>query len=109
VLVEAMNMSHIGPNLPLAPSADVSDGMLDVVLLPESNRERFSEYLARRIEGAEQPSDLHVRRVRNATIDPRGSPLHIDDELHSESHEPLEPPGAVEVSAAAGQLTFLIP
>jgi diacylglycerol kinase family enzyme len=108
VLVEAMNIACIGPNLCLAPQADASDGLLDLVLLPAEQRERFCEYLARRMEGDQNLPELLTVRGKEILIDPKGAPLHIDDELHSESHEPLEPPGAIEVTVKSGQTTFLL-
>ena len=108
VLIEAMNIACIGPNLCLAPDADPGDGMLDVVLLPESDRESFCECLKRRIEGDRSPPPVSIVRATKITIDPCGSPLHIDDELHSESHEPLEPPGPIELSARGGQIRILV-
>lgn len=109
VLVEAMNIACIGPNLCLAPQADVSDGLLDLVLLPADQRDDFCEYLAQQIEGQHLPPQLTTIRGRKIVIDPKGAPLHIDDELHSESQEPLEPPGPIELTVQAGQVTFLLP
>ena len=108
VLVEAMNIACIGPNLCVAPQADVSDGMLDLVLLPADQCDPFREYLARQIEGEHNPPELTTVRGKKMVIDPKGAPLHIDDELHSESHDPLEPPGAIELTVNAGQVTFLL-
>lgn len=109
VLVEAMNMACIGPNLCLVPHSDPGDGMLDLVLLPADQCERFCEYLARRIEGEQKPPGLLTLRGERILIDPKGAPLHIDDELHSESHEPLEPRGAIQLSVNAGRVSFLSP
>ena len=106
-LVEAMNIACIGPNLCLAPHAGLSDGLLDLVLLPASECDSFCDYLARQIEGEQRPPQFATIRGRRIVIDPKGAPLHIDDGLHSESHEPLEPPGPIELTVEAAQVTFL--
>jgi diacylglycerol kinase family enzyme len=41
ILVEAMNIRSIGPNLCLAPDADHGDGLLDVVLVSNEERENI--------------------------------------------------------------------
>src|SRR5688572_16732082 len=45
LLCEVMNTGAIGPQLSLAPAADSADGLLDVILLGETHRERLHAYL----------------------------------------------------------------
>ncbi len=42
VLLEAMNIRSIGPNLRLAPDADPGDGLLDIVLVSDSEEKSSS-------------------------------------------------------------------
>jgi diacylglycerol kinase family enzyme len=81
--VEAMNIPFAGPNVPLAPDADVSDGRLDLVLVREEDRGRLIDYLTGRVEGASAlMPDLDVRRGRHLRMTPPdGVLLRIDDEL----------------------------
>ena len=81
--VEAMNIAFAGPNVPLAPDADVSDGRLDLVLVREEDRGRLIDYLTGRVEGASAlMPDLDVRRGRHLRMTPPdGVVLRIDDEL----------------------------
>ncbi len=43
--VEVANIRFVGPNVPLAIEADPSDGLLDVVLVTEADRDPIVEYL----------------------------------------------------------------
>jgi diacylglycerol kinase family enzyme len=109
VLAEALNIPCIGPKLPLAPQADAGDGQLDVVLVGEDQRERFCQFLTQRIQDDPIAPDLFVQRATRVMIDPRGTSMHIDDVLHSESHEPLEPAGPIELTVDRQCATFLTP
>jgi diacylglycerol kinase (ATP) len=64
LLCEILNTGSIGPRLPLVRDADPTDGLLDVVLLGEQQRERFRRYLVERSLGDRKPPDLPVRRAR---------------------------------------------
>ena len=43
VMLEVLNIGRLGPNVELAPDVDPADGLLDVVLVEESQRERVDE------------------------------------------------------------------
>ena len=47
--VEVLNIRFVGPNLPLAPGAFPGDGLFDVVLLGERDREALLDYLEKRM------------------------------------------------------------
>ncbi len=51
LLAEIMNISCIGPNLPLAPDADPSDGWLELAYVPLEQRDTFRRYLSRLRQG----------------------------------------------------------
>jgi diacylglycerol kinase (ATP) len=97
--VEAMNARESGPNVPLAPAADVSDGQLDVVLLGPAQRDALAEYVAARRRGARPEAPvLPVRRGRRLRLQTRPDcGLHVDDDLLPDGCAN----GPVEVSAAA--------
>jgi hypothetical protein len=82
---------------------------LDVVLVGEDQRERFCQFLTQRIQDDPIAPDLFVQRATRVMIDPRGTSMHIDDVLHSESHEPLEPAGPIELTVDRQCATFLTP
>lgn len=98
--VEAMNARECGPNVPLAPEADCSDGELDVVLLPPAERDALAEYVATRRDGrSPDPPVLPVRRGRRLRLEtPDDCHLHVDDDLWPDGG----PAGAVEATAEMG-------
>jgi diacylglycerol kinase family enzyme len=81
ILLEAMNIQHIGPSLHLAPDADPSDGLLDIVLIDAMDRGKLGEYLANRLEGRAHPPRWTVYRCRHLELEWADSDLHIDDEV----------------------------
>jgi len=47
VLLEAMNVRYVGPNLDLVPRADINDGLLDVVLVGSGERGKLKPYFSK--------------------------------------------------------------
>src|SRR5687768_9408202 len=45
LLLEALNLRYVGPNLHLAPDSQPGDGHFDVVMVTEAERARLLEYL----------------------------------------------------------------
>ena len=95
--VEVMNIRFIGPSVPLAPSAEPGDGLLDVVLVREADRQPLLDYLDRRVEDASAVApDLVTQRGRRVRLEPdEGVPLHVDD-------DPLELPETDEEAGGSG-------
>lgn len=106
--VEVLNIRFVGPNLPLAPDADSSDGMLDVVLISETDREPLLAYLESRLHLASgQLPHLQVARARRIEmIAPAGVRYHLDDQTWP-SDEPLSDAASLKVSCLAGAATFI--
>ena len=65
VLMEVLNIQHIGPGLHFAPNADPGDGLLDVILFTTDHRNVLGEYLSGRLEGNRQPLDWTIHRGRH--------------------------------------------
>jgi diacylglycerol kinase family enzyme len=64
----------------LARGADPGDGLLDVVVVRESERSALVAYLAERERRPETPSPFESRRARRAHLTTTGPvPLHVDD------------------------------
>jgi diacylglycerol kinase (ATP) len=85
--VEAMNVRETGPNVPLAPDADPTDGRLDVVRVRPEDRAGLVAYIDQRLggDGAAAPR-LPVHRGTHITIGPpRDRPFRVDDELWSDA------------------------
>jgi diacylglycerol kinase family enzyme len=80
LLVEAMNIRSIGPRMVLAPDAHPGDGYLDLVLVRETDRRAFAEYLGGIADGAERVSPFETRRVRRISFVWDSAHGHLDDE-----------------------------
>jgi diacylglycerol kinase (ATP) len=116
--VEVLNIRFAGPNIPLAPEADPGDGLLDLVLVGEEQRQSLLDHLSGRLEqAAALAPDLIVKRGRKLTLSVGRPfpPLHIDDDVvghdigkldaESEARFKLEfEPGAVKVLRAEAQV-----
>ena len=110
VLLEALNVRFIGPNLDLAPDANTKDGLLDIITVPHEKRTELAEYLVDRINGSESSLALPSHRGSHLQIEWESSPVHIDDMRWPED------PNAVTVNSHAitvkvdpGALVFLTP
>ena len=79
LMVEAMNMQFVGPNLHLVPNCDPTDGELDVVLVQESEREELQRYLTSSPRERVAPPQLTIRRGKHLQIAWQGEMMHVDD------------------------------
>jgi len=108
--VEVLNVRFVGPNVPLAPEADPSDGLLDVAVVTEADRDGILRYLDERLtlaSGVMPP----LRSVRANTIQlmaPAGARFHIDDREWPDDRE-LEEPIELEVRCLPGAVRMLGP
>ncbi|HET8562955.1 MAG TPA: hypothetical protein VFM35_03665, partial [Candidatus Binatia bacterium] len=110
ILLEVMNIKSVGPNLYLAPDADPGDGWLDVVFLPEGERDKLNKYLSDSIEGKHSSPDLPIRRGQHVQIELEGSVIHIDDQVWPDSGSPfLSSSTVVDVKVICQALEFLVP
>ena len=92
VAVEVLNIRFVGPNIPLAPDADPSDGLLDVVIVTEADVPEILGYLEERLHLAsgEMP-ELRSVRARDVRITvPAGVRLHVDDATWPDARDPYE-------------------
>jgi diacylglycerol kinase (ATP) len=81
--VEAMNVREAGPKVPIAPTADPGDGMLDLTLIGSEHRAVLVAYLeARRaVRPAEVPK-LDITRAQQVELQAAtDASFHVDDEL----------------------------
>jgi diacylglycerol kinase (ATP) len=104
LLVQLMNIGYVGPNLMLAPEADSADGLLDVVLIKEEEREMLADYLRRYSPGEAEPHPFTVVRAASVAISWHGKHYHVGDES-LEGSSPI----ALQVSLLPKGLQFLRP
>lgn len=107
LLLEALNMPYLGPNLHLGRDADPSDGKLDFVLLSEAQRAEFADYIRHRIEGGSDAPQLTAKKGRRLHCVWRGSKLHIDDKIALTGSGRRSPEIEVEVMQRA--IRLLVP
>lgn len=108
VLLEAMNMEFIGPNLYLAPDTDPSDGRLDVVLVTVHDRDTLRESMAKCEEGELEYPTLTRRAVSTLTLEWDDFELHFDDEVWPDKGDEKERAHSrIEFTAERGALKFL--
>lgn len=106
--VEVLNTRFVGPNVPIAPVADPTDGRFDAVLFSEADREVLLEYLDQRLRLASGalPALNIVQARRVELVSPAGIRWHVDDESWP-SAQPLREPAPIEVRCRAGAATFM--
>lgn len=107
LLLEAMNMPYLGPNLHLGRDADPADGLLDFVLLSEERRQEFAGYLRHRLEGGKDAPHLTVVKGKRLRCAWRGSKLHIDDKIALTGTG--NPPPEIEVAVMPRAIRLLVP
>lgn len=104
LMVEIMNIQSLGPNLNLSPKADPSDGELEVILIPESQREELADYVIRRMKhGKDEAFFYKPIKARKIKVAWKGHLVHIDDELVK-----VEKFEEITVDVVQGVLDFLV-
>ncbi|MDQ3998215.1 MAG: NAD(+)/NADH kinase [Gemmatimonadota bacterium] len=113
MMLEVMNARSIGLNLELAPDADMSDGLLDVIAIRAGEEDRLAEHLQRRIGG--RPALIPVERARCVEIVGTDVEAHLDDKVlepaSGEGDEERSPEAGgrrIEVSVQAGAVQVLV-
>lgn len=104
IMAEVMNTQSIGPNLHLAPFADPGDGMFEIVLIPEENKEKFANFVVERIKGADVAYDYSTLRGKEVIISWNGTHVHVDDEVLKVPKETV-----VKIEMKEALLEFLVP
>ena len=102
LLAEVMNIRSIGPNIVLSPLADPGDGELDVVLIPETQKEKFADYIQHRLNGGNEQYQFNTLKGKHISISWEGAHLHVDDELLK-----IDKEKTVEIEVREGVLDFL--
>jgi diacylglycerol kinase family enzyme len=103
LLVEVMNTPSFGPNLHLSPDSDPGDGLFELVMIPESQRDEFASYVSYKISGTEKT--FEPTRFRGQSISVFGGPglLHVDDELSE-----LKKTKKIRIRTEPGMMDFFV-
>ena len=81
LLAEVMNTKSIGPNLFLAPNADPGDGIFNVIIIPETDRDKFASYVMSKLNDKEEDYDFLEIKGKKVSICWDGTHVHVDDEV----------------------------
>ena len=104
LLAEIMNTKSIGPNLFLAPQADPGDGLFNVIVIPEADREKFASYVMGKINGKEGEYDFLEVQGKKVAICWDGTHVHVDDEVVK-----LKKKKEIKVELKENLFRFLVP
>jgi diacylglycerol kinase (ATP) len=106
--VEVLNVKFVGPNVPLAPEADPTDGLLDLVLVRKEDREGILDYLDRRLHLASgvMPTLRTERSAGVQVVAPAGVRLHLDDKSWPDD-APLSEPMEMDVRCRTAAVSLL--
>ena len=109
ILLEALNIKHIGPNLHLAPGADPADGFLDIVSVSEGEKDQLGRYLSDLTENELFRPRWTIRKARHLQIEWDGFSTHIDDQAWPEKDANVPPaPAIIDVQANRYTVEFLV-
>jgi len=110
LMLEALNLRYVGPNMHLAIDSVPGDGEFEVVLVTEDERERLVHYLESWQDNRERLAVLPSHRGKRLQIEWTGFPLHIDDKLYPKKDpQPKEIAGPVEARLDGAAVEFLMP
>lgn len=102
-MIEVMNTPSIGPNLNLSPQSDPGDGLLEVVMVSESQREEFASYVSHKISGVEKTFEPMTFRGTDITVVGGPGRIHVDDELQE-----LKKAKKIHVQTEPGMMEFFV-
>jgi diacylglycerol kinase (ATP) len=109
ILMEVMNIQHIGPSLHFAPAADPGDGLIELILVKVEQREKLAEYFSSRLEGGSQPLRWGAYRGQRLQLRCEASDIHIDDKVWP-AHGPVSVKGPMHFALGVDRhsLEFLV-
>jgi diacylglycerol kinase family enzyme len=110
ILLEAMNIQFVGPNLCLAPDANPSDGLLDLAFFYEGQRDNLIDQIVESGRGTLSPLSLPPVTLQGRLLEMelQGLPVHIDDEIWpAQDSQALSRPIEITASIKRDSLAFL--
>jgi diacylglycerol kinase (ATP) len=108
LLLEVLNFGAAGPDLRLAPHAEPSDGLLDVVLVDEHHRRDLADHLSSSRMDPVRTPPLPVYQGRHITLSCGSCNLHLDDQVWRGPQSWAEPI-VIDLVVEPRALTFLMP
>lgn len=110
LMMEAMNIRFVGPNLYVAPGCDPGDGLLDVVLVTERERDSLLAHLASWRRGTLLAPKFPTYRGIHLRFEWHGHTMHVDDEAWPPEHiGECSVPSVIDIRVEKHALRVLIP
>jgi len=110
ILLEALLMQFIGPNLYLAPKTVRDDGLFDVVMVAEEDRGALHEHLKTWQDGMLWPAEFKTLRAEHVEIEWTGFPVHLDDKLWPpKGKKKPKSPAPIDLRVVRKAVDFLVP
>lgn len=81
IMIEIMNISHLGPHLKLSKGADSGDGYFDVVIVTKKDRKKMENYISKKIELKDPVFPIKPILTKNIRIYCKGEDIHGDDQV----------------------------
>jgi diacylglycerol kinase (ATP) len=108
IMLEVLNAQRVGPSLPLASTADPTDGRLDIVWVEESQRDRLGRAATAWAAGQEADFSCGMATAAHVSMCCDASIAHVDDLLWRPHRR--RPAGCYDVSVTCrpGALTLLL-
>lgn len=108
-MVEVMNTAAMGLRLRLAPGADPSDGLFNVVLVRDDTSVGVTTYARKLTLGhLEHLDNVDIVQGKRLTLHWDGSPLHFDEEIRGDDDGSVGG-GEITVEMQAGALELWLP
>jgi len=104
LMIEIMNTPFIGPNLDINPTAELGDGIFEVILVSEGQREQLYRYLEDKFLGGQTSFSFQPIKARKVQLEWEGMNMHIDGEIVKAGR-----PIRVHIEARPGLFDFLVP
>lgn len=89
IMVEVMNISSMGPHLVFSEKADPGDGLFDLVLVREDQRDVMVNYIKKLLKKQKAKFPIAPINAKKLTINWVGKDAHADDEI-LKNYKPAE-------------------
>jgi len=105
LMIEAMNIRSIGPNVELAPEADPGDGLLDVVAVAPADRSALRGHFRK----PRTPPQLPTYRGRELRMEWTDFDVHFDDDMWPDGHSVGSQARSIDIKLEDQGVEFLAP
>lgn len=109
LLIEAMNIRSIGPNLELASGADPGDGLLDVVVVRATHSASLLKHFGKSRSGRRTAAKLPTYRARELRMEWADFDVHFDDDVWPDGRPVSSRARSIDIKLEDQRVEFLVP